>query len=65
MTSNAIPFSVIVRPMGSRKGKSSSFTSDPMTATKARCSFSLSVKNRPVSMSRFRMSATFAVVPEI
>ncbi len=33
-------------------------------ATKARCSFSISVKKRPDSMSRFRISATFAVVPE-
>ena len=65
MTRNGIPSIEIVRPTGSRRGKSSSRTSVPMTATKARRSFSGSVKKRPRSTSRFESSATFAVTPEI
>ena len=65
MTSNEIPPIVIVRPSGSTRGKSSSLTSEPITATYERCSFSISVKKRPDSRSRFRISLMFDVVPWI
>ena len=56
---------MIVLPTGSTRAKSSSRTSEPMTATIDRCWFSVSLKKRPSSMSRFESSATFAVTPAI
>src|SRR5450759_681780 len=60
MISNGLPPIVNEWPIGSTRGKSSSLTSEPITATKARCSFSISVKKRPDSRSRLRISLMFA-----